>query len=208
MKNILSITLFFLAFSFISFSCSEEKKKPIVKSISDDKQGGPEDPKSDIVKILWISFEEAQELMKTNPKKILVDVYTDWCGPCKMMMKNTFTNPTIVNFINENYYAVKWNAETGDTVTFNGKVFTNPGYNPNRTGRNATHDLTKAIAAVNGRLAYPTTLYIDEQWNLITGVQGYLVPERIEPILNFINENQYKKGTEYETYLSTFQSKL
>ena len=56
-------------------------------------------------KVNWVSFEEAVELQKTNPKNIMMDVYTEWCGPCKMMDKNTFENPLIAKFLNDNFYA-------------------------------------------------------------------------------------------------------
>jgi thioredoxin-related protein len=159
-------------------------------------------------KIHWVSFEEMQEQMKTNPKKVLIDVYTSWCGPCKMMMRNTFSNQKLVAYINKNYYAVKFNAEGNDTVTFKGKTFTNPNYDPAKAKtRNGTHDLTRAIAPVNGKIAYPTTLYLDEKLTLLTPVQGYLKPEVIEPILHWFGSNTYLKQ-KYEEYIKTFKSEL
>ncbi len=61
--------------------------------------------------VQWITWEEAMELSKTEPRKIVVDVYTDWCGWCKKMDKATFQDEEIVEYINENYYAIKFNAE-------------------------------------------------------------------------------------------------
>ena len=43
--------------------------------------------------IKWISFEQAIKAQKENPKKILMDVYTDWCGPCKLMDKKNLSKP-------------------------------------------------------------------------------------------------------------------
>ena len=57
--------------------------------------------------INWISVEKALELQKKVPKNIIMDVYTDWCGPCKIMDKNTFQNTDVVKFINNNFYAIK-----------------------------------------------------------------------------------------------------
>lgn len=130
--------------------------------------------------------------MKTNKKKVIVDVYTSWCGPCKMMMSSTFTNPHVVKYINDNYYAVKFNAEGPEPVTFRGKEFTNEQYDPNRRGRNGTHQLTGAIAAVNGRIAYPTLVYMDEDFNILSPVQGFMKPADLEPILKYIQSGLYK----------------
>jgi len=72
--------------------------------------------------INWISLEEVVEFQKTKPKNVIIDVYTNWCGPCKLMDKNTFSNPEIVDFINKNYYAVKFNAEGNQTVSFMDRI--------------------------------------------------------------------------------------
>ena len=82
-----------------------------------------EDPEG---KINWVTIEEAIKLQKKEPKKIIMDVYTNWCGPCKMLDKNTFGNADVANYINKNYYAVKFNAEGNDKVTFKDKTYSNP----------------------------------------------------------------------------------
>ena len=155
----------------------------------------------------WYSFEEAQELNKKEPKKLLVDVYTKWCGPCKMMMKQTFGNKWIADYINKNYYAVKFNAEGPEPITFQGKVFENPSYMKDKPGRNGTHQLTHAIAPVNGRIAYPTIVFIDEGLNLITPVQGFQQPRQFEPMLKFIAEDAYKT-IKWPDYMAAFKSEL
>lgn len=158
-------------------------------------------------KIRWYTFKEAQAAMEANPKKILVDVYTKWCGPCKMMMKNTFTNKKIIEYINENFYAVKFDAEGPNPVEWKGVEYTNPTYDPNKQGRNGMHQLTMQIAPVNGRVAYPTLTYIDEELNILTPVQGYHTPQQLEPILRFFGDDHYKTTT-YEEYIKTFKSQF
>ncbi|WP_288371286.1 thioredoxin fold domain-containing protein [uncultured Algoriphagus sp.] len=75
-------------------------------------------------KITWLKFEEAVAANQSDPKMLLVDVYTDWCGWCKKMDKETFTDPEVVKYVNENFYAVKLNAEdTKRTFDFMGKKF-------------------------------------------------------------------------------------
>ena len=67
--------------------------------------------------INWMSLEEAVAAQQDEPRKIMMDVYTQWCGPCKMMMRNTFTNADVISYINANYYAVKFDAESPGPVT-------------------------------------------------------------------------------------------
>jgi thioredoxin-related protein len=157
--------------------------------------------------VKWHSFEEAQELNKKEPRKMMVDVYTKWCGPCKMMMKQTFGNQWVAEYINKNYYAVKFNAEGPDPITFQGKLFENPSYMKDKPGRNATHQLTHAIDPVNGRIAYPTIVFIDEGLNLITPVQGFQQPKQFEPMLKFIAEDSYKT-IKWPDYMAAFKSDL
>jgi len=158
-----------------------------------------------MAQVNWVSIEEAQELIKKEPKKILIDVYTKWCGPCKMMTKFTFNDKWTSDYINENYYAVKWDAEGPDSCTFDNKLFTNPGHVAGKSGRNSTHQFTEAIAPVKGRIAYPTIVFIDENLNLITPVQGYQKPDQFEPMLKFIKEEMYKTSN-WNDYMKTFKS--
>jgi len=158
-----------------------------------------------MAQVNWVSIEKAQELNKKEPRKILIDVYTSWCGPCKMMVKYTFNDKWTSNYINENYYAVKFNAEGPDSCTFKGKTFKNPSYIVGKAGRNGTHQFAAAIAPVNGRIAYPTVVFLDEELNLITPIQGFQKPAQFEPMLKFIKNTKYKSST-WEEFMKTFKS--
>ncbi len=148
----------------------------------------------------WVSFEEAVVLNEKEPRKILIDVYTDWCGWCKRMDKTTYVNKIIVDYINQHYYAVKLNAEMKDTVRFRDVVFVSqPG------GRRATHQL--AISLLDSKMSYPTTVFLDEDFNLLTRAAGYLDAKKIEPILHFFNENKHKELA-YPEFLKGFESQL
>ncbi len=156
--------------------------------------------------INWMSVEEMEKAMEKEPRKIMIDVYTQWCGPCKMMMKNTFTNEEVISYINQNYYAVKFNAEGPESITFKGTTYTNPSYDPARgKGRNGTHELTMAIAPVNGRVAYPTIVYMDEEFKILSPVQGYQQPAQILPILHYFGDNAYKT-INWSDYSSTYNN--
>ena len=148
-----------------------------------------------------------QNAIKKEPRKIFIDVYTVWCGPCKMMMSQTFTDPKIIKYVNENFYAVKFNGEGNESITFNGQNFINNSYNPvNSSRRNGTHEFTKAIAPVNGQIAYPTLVYLDERLQIIAPVQGYWKAEQLLPLLHFINEEVYKTDTSFDNYTKEFVS--
>lgn len=154
--------------------------------------------------INWMSFEDAVNAQKVTPKKIFVDAYTIWCGPCKLLDKNTFSNPDLIAFMNENYYAVKFNAEGNETVTFKGKKYTNPGFNPNSNGRNSSHELS----AFFGISAYPTLLFLDEEANFITPLTGYRTPPQLELYLKMFHNDDYKKlktQEEFNAYSSNFK---
>jgi len=157
--------------------------------------------------IKWVSMEEAQALAKKTPKPIFVDVYTSWCGPCKMLDARTFSDPRLADFVNKHFYAVKFNAESGDPVMFKGQKMENPDFKPGNTmGRNGTHHLTYAIANVNGRIAYPTVVYLDSDLNVLAPVQGYLTPDQMEPILTYFGEGHYKTQ-DYQTFVGAFKGR-
>lgn len=153
--------------------------------------------------IEWLSIEEAQERMQKEPKKIIMDVYTKWCGPCKMMMRNTFTNKDVIDYIDKHYYAVKFDAESAEALTFNGQTFENPDYDPNRKGRNGVHQFARYLRVS----AYPTIMYMDEELNLLTADKGYKTPQQLELLMRFFAEDGHKQVTtqeEFNAYRSAF----
>ena len=158
--------------------------------------------------INWISINELDDVLKTNKKNIIIDIYTNWCGPCKLMEKNTFQNKYISKFINENYHAVKFNAEGNETVTFNEKVFQNPNFDVKRVNtRNSTHEFTRFL----GVSAYPTTIFLDKDMSLITPVRGYLIPKQLEIYLELFKNDQYKKitsQTDFDNFIKSFESNI
>ena len=140
--------------------------------------------------INWMTFSEAVELNEKSPKKIFIDVYTDWCGWCKRMDQTTFLDPAVVEYMNENYYAVKFDAERNDTIDFAGYTFINEG---GMNGRKGTHQL--AAALLQGRLSYPSYVFMDGKNQLLTVVPGYLEVKDILPILKYFGTDAYLNQT-------------
>jgi len=152
--------------------------------------------------INWISIEEAEKLVKENPKKIFVDIYTDWCGWCKRMDANTFSHPDIVDYINTNYYAVKLNAEQTEPITFMGNEY----INENPTGRRSSHNFARAV--LQGRMSYPSVAFFDEELRLITAIPGYREAQQFEPILVFFNDDHYMTQPNLDEFIQSFEGKI
>lgn len=146
--------------------------------------------------INWMSMNEALAAQKENPKKIFMDVYTDWCGPCKLLDKRTFHNKDVVKFVNKHFYAVKFNAEGTEKIEYQDFVYTNPNHDPNKKGRNSQHLLAHALKI----RAYPTMVFFDEASNVISPVVGYKTPQQLEIFLKMVASDDYKEITSSEAW--------
>jgi uncharacterized protein YyaL (SSP411 family) len=148
--------------------------------------------------VKWYTFEQAVELNKKEPRKIMVDVYTNWCKWCKEMDKNTFNNPIIAEYLNSTYYAVKFNAEqkesiTIDTTTFKYIAQGNSGY----------HEL--AVALLNGQMSYPSVVFLNEKVQIFHVNKGYRAAKEFDEILKFIGGNFYLTE-KWETWITGYKS--
>lgn len=125
--------------------------------------------------IKWMSMDEALAAQKKKAKPIFMDVYTDWCGPCKMLDKNTFHDKDVVDYINKNYYAVKFNAEGQSDITYKGKKYSNPNFVADRKGRNAVHEFAYFLKVQ----AYPSMMVFDAKGDVKAPIVGYHQPQEL-----------------------------
>ena len=137
--------------------------------------------------VTWLSIQEAQQKNKEVQKPFIIDIYTDWCGWCKHMMKTTYSNAGIANYINSNFYPVKFDAETKDTIEYNGKI-----YKPTSKEPKTPHEL--AIKFLGTSLSYPSTMFVTNnfEYNLLS--QGFIEDKKIEPLLIFMVENAWRNS--------------
>jgi thioredoxin-related protein len=159
---------------------------------------GFKNPDKSSKSINWMTWEEVQKAQQTEPRKVFVDVYTEWCGWCKKMDKETLSHPQIVEYINLNYYAVKFDAETRSKIQFKGKE-----YKYIASGNRGYNELANTL--LNGKMSYPSTVYLDDKLNLLTAVPGYLNPPTLDAILTFFNEGYFltSKWDEFEKSYKT-----
>jgi len=144
--------------------------------------------------VTWLSWSEAAALATTeeNPKKIFVDVYTDWCGWCKKMDKDTFQNAKVAAYMEANFYMVKLDGEGKEPIEYKGKTFK---FVP--SGRKGYHEF--AAALMGGKLSYPTTIFLDEEMNMLSPVPGYQKPEPFLNIAKYFGDDIYKEK-DWKTY--------
>lgn len=144
--------------------------------------------------IKWYTWEEAAELSKTAPKKVFIDLYTDWCGWCKKMDKSTFQDPEVVKYLNDNFYPVKFNAERKDDITWSDKTFKFV-----KAGRRGYHQL--AYALLDGRMGYPAFVTLDESFARIMISPGYKKAPQLMKELVFAKDEKYIEMT-FDDYMT------
>ncbi len=146
----------------------------------------PTEPKVPGGKVNWMTFEEVEKAMKKEKKKVFVDMYTDWCGWCKRYDKTTFADKRVADYVNENFYAIKFDAQEPEDIMLAGQKYANPNFDHSRPkrARNATHQLAQKY----GARSYPTVLFLDNQFNLIQAATGYRTADKFLPLLAQINK--------------------
>jgi thioredoxin-related protein len=139
-------------------------------------------------KIQWMTLEEAYAATQKEPRKILVDVYTGWCGWCKVMDQKTFTDEKVAEFVNQKYYAVKLNAEQKEEINIGKQKYVwENGYNQ------------AGVALLQGKMSFPTIVYLDEKFNMIQPVPGYQEPKQFHQVITYFGDDHYTKG-DWEKY--------
>jgi thioredoxin-related protein len=143
--------------------------------------------------IHWLTWAQATEKMAVEPRKVYVDVYTDWCGWCKVMDKKTFSDARVAKFMNDNFYCIKFNAEKDDNIAFQSKVY---------SIENGVNTLASKL--MNGKLSYPTSIVMMENFLSPSPIPGYLDLENFDVIMHYIQSNSNTKMP-FEQYKAEYQ---
>jgi len=142
--------------------------------------------------VKWMTWDEAVKAAKADkaagktPKKVFVDIYTNWCGWCKKMDAETFEQPKVSAYLNKNFYPVKFNAEQKESIVFDGKTFKYVAQ-----GRRGYHELAAALLA--GKMSYPTVIFLNEDFQLLQRIPGYLNIPTFDMIMHYLAEDHYTK---------------
>ena len=129
----------------------------------------------------WLTFSELETALVEQPKKVLIHFYADWCSYCRKMEKVVYTKPEVEAELNTNYYAVKFNVESQDTITFGGKTFLNLNAGKKRL---AYHQIPELLAGrPNQPLELPAIVVLDKAFNIEKRFYRYIPPKEILAIL-------------------------
>lgn len=169
-------------FSSFNKSTDPSDKGTTEKEIVAEKKAGESS------QIEWLTFEEAIKRQQEEPRKIMVDLYTDWCGWCKRMDASTFGNEMIGEYLNEKWYAVKFDAEQKEAVMYKDEA-----HNFVASGRRGYNELAHRLT--KGRLSYPTIVYLDENADIIQAIPGFKDAKAQDKILKFFGENHFRDQT-------------
>ena len=146
--------------------------------------------------VKWYTIQEAEKLSRESFRPIFIDTYTDWCGWCKKMDQETFTNSVIADILNKRFYPVKFDAEGNENINFFGQTFINDG----KAGK--AHQL--AVALLNGQLSYPTVVFLTRQGDKfqVSPVPGFRQPKEMEILLSYFADKAYEtqKWEDYQKY--------
>jgi len=144
----------------------------------------------------WMNLIDATENLQKEKRPVLIDLYTDWCGWCKIMEKKTYSNKQVMQYVEGKFYPVRINAESRETITWNGKAYA---FNPNYRANDF------ALYVTQGRLEFPTTVIIPPDGSGPQAIPGYLDPKDFELIVKYFGEGSYGKIS-FEEFRKNFKS--
>lgn len=136
--------------------------------------------------IEWMDFEEVMEKQEENTKKVIIKIYSDGCRWCKRMDEETFNDPGISNFVNDNFYAVEMNAAYREDITFQDKT-----YQFVKSGKQNYHEFIATL--MKGDIGYPAVIFMDENMDVIQCVSGFKAPDLLHQIMGYFAHNYHKK---------------
>ncbi|MCX8532853.1 thioredoxin family protein [Chryseobacterium luquanense] len=119
------------------------------------------------------NFKDLLARAKKEKKLVFIDAYAVWCGPCKMMDKNVFTQKSVGDYFNKNFVSSRIDMEKGE-------------------GRE--------IAQKFSVRSYPTFLFLNGDGELISQNYGYMEPSLFLSMVQDVNAVNSKEGSSKERF--------
>ncbi|MCK4537912.1 MAG: thioredoxin family protein [Candidatus Krumholzibacteria bacterium] len=133
----------------------------------------------------WLGFNEGMELAASSGKPVIIDFYTSWCKWCKVMDRDTFSNPEVKTVLEKDFITIRINAENRkDKLRFKGKEYTSV-------------ELTRSFK-VRG---FPSLAYLESDGKIIMVVPGFKKTNVFMPTLRYVTGGCYKKNVTLDQYL-------
>jgi thioredoxin-related protein len=139
-------------------------------------------------KISWLAFDAAVVKAKSENKHMIVDVYTTWCGWCKVMDRQTYSNADVAAYLNDNFVLAKVNGESSAELHYKGEVMTE-----------------RAFARKVGVTGFPTTYFLKPDADIIGGAPGYIPPDNFMIYAKYVSTKWYEKGSPQDYLKATGQ---
>lgn len=149
----------------------------------------------------WYSIEKAVQSKTT--KLYMVDFYTTWCGWCKRMDKETFSDPLVSKILDTYYIPVKFNAEGNSVFTWKGMKYSGTPTPPG--GRPTAHAFAKAV--LGQKMGFPSFAIFAADQSLLTILQGFQSADDFVMVLWYFASGDYKKYS-FDKYQAIFSKDI
>lgn len=128
-------------------------------------------------KLEWLAFDAAAEKAAKQNKHLIVDIYTSWCGWCRVMERETYGNAEVASYLTDNFVLAKVNGESANKLHWNGEELSE-----------------RQFARKVGVTGYPATYFLKPNAELLGGVPGFIRPPDFMVYSRYVATRWYQKG--------------
>ena len=155
----------------------------------------------------WKGFDVALEEARTTNKHIMVDVYTDWCGWCKRLDRETYADFSVREVLAESFVSSKLKGDSKKRIRVSPQTTSVGGrtllqFMNAETPTMTEKELTQRQLRVTG---FPTILFLSADGKLITKLPGFKAANEFKNILNFVKDDLYEVMS-YQDYLESLRA--
>ena len=133
--------------------------------------------------VRWRDWDSGLKEARDRKLPVLVDVYTDWCGWCKRMERDVYSQPEVRDYLARRFVTVKLNAEANDAAHYLDQDFT-----------------ARSLASHFGITGYPTTIFLRPTGDHLINAPGYIPADRFLPVLRYIGDGYMDRGVTWEQF--------